>query len=181
MKQLLLSALIGASFVAVGCGGNQNVNSTANNSSTAANTNAAARPNNNAESTPAPSTNSTDLSLATPTDAYKAAYEYRKTKNIEGLKKVMSKDVLDFLTEIGEVEKKTLDDMLRELCEKPQAPTNETRNLKIKGDTATLQYPAEGAKNWTTVDFVKVGNEWKMTIPKDPQDVEIETKKPERN
>lgn len=118
------------------------------------------------------------MSLATPTDAYKAAYEYRKNKDIEGLKKVMTKDVLEFLTLVAEDEKKSLDDVLRELCEKPQAATNATRNLKITGDTATLEYPDEDGKDWKTMDLVKEGNEWKMTIPKAPKDVEVTTKKP---
>ncbi len=54
-------------------------------------------------------------SLATPTDAYKTAYDLRKKKDIEGLKKVMTKDILDFLKMMGEDDKKSLDDMLREM------------------------------------------------------------------
>ena len=77
----------------------------------------------------------------------------------------MSKDILDFLTEMGKDDKKTLDDMLKNLCDKPQAPTDESRNEKIDGDTATIEYPDESGK-WTTMQFEKVGNEWKMSIPK---------------
>ena len=104
-------------------------------------------------------------SLATPTDAYKTAYELRKKKDIEGLKKVMSKDIKDFLTMMGEAEKKSLDDMLREMVEKPQAETAEARNEKIKGDRATVEYLSETGA-WKTMDLEKEGGKWLLTFPK---------------
>jgi len=104
-------------------------------------------------------------SLATPTDAYKTAYELRRKKDIAGLKKVMSKDVLEFLTLMGQDHKKSLDDMLREMTEKPQAPNAEVRNEKIKGDRAELEYLTETG-GWKTMDFEKVDGKWLMSFPK---------------
>jgi hypothetical protein len=104
-------------------------------------------------------------SLATPTDAYKTAYELRRKKDIAGLKKVMSKDVLEFLTLMGQDDKKSLDDMLREMTEKPQAPNAEVRNEKIKGDRAELEYLTETG-GWKTMDFEKVDGKWLMSFPK---------------
>lgn len=170
MKQLWFIAVIGALVVTSGCGRIEVTNSASNAANTAASNTTASGESNPKSDAPAAATKETAaVSLATPTDAYKAAYEYRKNKDIEGLKKVMSKDVLEFLTEIGKAEKKSLDDMLREMCEKPQAATNMTRNLKIQGDAATLEYPDAEGKDWKTMDFVKEGNDWKMTIPKAPQ------------
>lgn len=104
-------------------------------------------------------------SLATPTNAYKTAYTFRQAKDIEGLKKVFSKEALDFFAEVSKIDGKTLDENLKQLVEKPQASTAESRNEKINGDRATLEYLDESG-NWLTMDFVKEGGEWKLTIPK---------------
>jgi hypothetical protein len=110
------------------------------------------------------STDSTG-SLTTPTEAYKTAYELRKKKDTEGLKKIMSKDIKEFLTMMGEAEKKTLDDMLKEMVEKPQADKIESRNEKIDGNFATVEYLTETGA-WKTMDFEKVGSDWLLTFPK---------------
>jgi len=118
----------------------------------------------NAANTSAATSGSADLS--TPTAAYKTAYNARKNKDIPTLKRVLSKDVQDFLTEIGKAddnEKKSLDDMLKELCEQPQAPTAETRNEKINGDKASLEYLDEKG-SWENMDLVKDNGEWKISI-----------------
>lgn len=116
--------------------------------------------------TPATGETSTN-STVTPTDAYKAAYAARKNKDVPGLKKLMSKDIIEFFTEIGGAgdKKQTLDELLMELCEKPQAPTAEARKEKIDGDHATIEYLDEKG-DWSTMDFVKEGGGWKLTIPK---------------
>jgi hypothetical protein len=106
-------------------------------------------------------------SLATPTEAYKFGYTARQKKDIAGLKRVMAKDALEFLTMIGQEEKKTLDDQLRALIEKPQASTAETRNEKITGNRARLEYLDENGK-WATMDLMKEGDEWKIGLPKGP-------------
>lgn len=107
-------------------------------------------------------------SLATPTEAYKTAYAIREKKDVEGLKRIMSKDILEFFEVIAEAEKKSVDDELKEMMERPQAPTAETRNEKITGDRATLEYLDEKGA-WKTMDFVKEGGEWKLTMPKAQQ------------
>jgi hypothetical protein len=104
-------------------------------------------------------------SLATPADAYRTGYTARQKKDIAGLKRVLSKEALQFLTEVGKDEQKTLDDQLKALADRPQAATAETRNEKITGDRATLEYLNEKG-NWVTMDFVKEGSDWKIGLPK---------------
>jgi hypothetical protein len=118
---------------------------------------------------------SSGSSLATPSDAYKAAYNARQQKDLEGLKKVMSKDALEFFTMMGDG--KSPDDGLKQLIGNPQAATAETRNEKINGDKATLEYLNEKG-GWGPMDFVKEGADWKLTIPKpDTKMTEDKTKK----
>ena len=100
----------------------------------------------------------------TPAASYMAAYTARNNKDIAGLKKLLSKDILEFFTEIQKTEKKTLDDALRELCEQPQAPKAEIRNEKIEGDTASLEFKDEDG-GWKRMDFIKEDGTWKLTIP----------------
>ncbi|HEY8559776.1 MAG TPA: hypothetical protein VIL74_05190 [Pyrinomonadaceae bacterium] len=122
--------------------------------------NKAATPETPAKEVEKPSTGA----LATPTEAYKFAYAARRKKDVAGLKRVMSKDALEFfeiMTEPG----KPIDDALLKMTETPQASTDESRNEKITGDRATLEYPdAQGV--WKTMDFVKEDGEWKLTFPK---------------
>lgn len=112
----------------------------------------------------------TGILLATPTEAYKTAYALRQKGDIEGLKKVMSREVIAFMTDMGEADKKTLDDMLKEMVKDPQNPSDEVRNEKITGDRATLEYLKKDG-TWKVMDFEKEGNDWKLTLPKpDPSE-----------
>ena len=106
-------------------------------------------------------------SLATPTDTYKTAFLAREKKDIAGLKRVFSKEILEFFAEVSKADNKNVEDALKELVEQPQAPTDASRNEKINGNKATLEYQDEKGE-WKTMDFVKEGDDWKMTIPGGP-------------
>jgi hypothetical protein len=112
----------------------------------------------------APSSNTAAPAAAdSPTAAYHAAYTARKNKDIPALKKLMAKDILAFFEMVGEDEKKTVDDMLRDLADRPQADTAQARNEKITGDKATIEYRDENGK-WQPMDFVKEDGVWKLTL-----------------
>ena len=131
-----------------------------------ASTETKASTNQTASASPAATTTTTSTgSLATPTDTYKTAYEARKNKDVALLKRVLSTDAIKFMTEIGKMEKKSLDDELKSLTVRPQNPSNATRNEKINGNRASLEYLNEKGE-WVTMDFVKEGSEWKMDLPK---------------
>jgi hypothetical protein len=106
-----------------------------------------------------------NASLATPTDAYKTAFAIRQRKDSQALRRVLSKEILEFFTEMGKAEGKSLDEMLKDLTERPQAGAPETRNEKINGNRATLEYKDEKGE-WEEMDFEKEGGEWKLTLPK---------------
>jgi len=163
-KKITAIALAVALITSTGCqtavnqnaGGNQNANTAVLNSNTAANT-----------STSVPAANALANTANTPTDAYKAAYAARKNKDVPALKKLLSKDILEFFTEISGLgeKKQTVDEMLMELSERPQAPTAEARNEKINGDKATIEYLDEKGE-WSPMEFIKEDGGWKLTIEK---------------
>jgi len=60
---------------------------------------------------------------------------------------------------------KTLDDMLKLLCEMPQAPNGDIRDEKIIGDEATVKFQDEKGV-WRPMDFQRENGEWKVTMPR---------------
>ena len=68
-------------------------------------------------------------------------------------------------TMMGEADKKSLDDMIKEMCDKPQADKAESRNEKITGNRAELEYLTETGA-WKVMDFEKVDGKWLLTFPK---------------
>jgi cell division septation protein DedD len=152
--KFIVFACIVASLL--GCGGQANTNVTVTNE------NKPAMNANKVESTPTPAvvTESTG-SLATPAEAYRTAYAIREKKDAAAMKKILSKDVIEFLSMMAEGEKKTLDEEIATMFDRPQAKTAQTRNEKINGDRATIEYLDETG-NWDTMDFIKEGNDWKL-------------------
>jgi hypothetical protein len=99
-----------------------------------------------------------------PTEAYKKAFKARQNKDIEGLKRLLSKKLINFLMENGKLENKTLDEQLKELTERPQAQMALVRDEKIYDDDAKLEYLDEDGK-WIEMSFVREDGEWKLTLP----------------
>jgi hypothetical protein len=138
------------------------------NSNTTVSVNTAPANTNQTAAAPAANTSNAEAADAsTPTGAYKAAYAARKNKDVAALKKLMSKDIIEFFTMMAEADdknKQTLDELLKEITEKPQAPTPEVRNEKINGDRATVEYLDETGE-WDTMDFEKEDGMWKLSLP----------------
>jgi hypothetical protein len=171
-RTIVLAAAMCAAASACSSADNKNaaittVNKTVTNSSLPANTSSPANSSSSANTTSSIG-DSDAYSFASPSDSYKTAYNARKKRDIPILKRVISSDMLEFMTEIGkanEEKPQTLDDVLNELCDRPQAPNGEIRNEKINGDVATVEYMDETGK-WRLMDFVKEGSDWKLTMPK---------------
>jgi hypothetical protein len=151
--------------IAIGCGCRPAASSNAvKPAANVAISNTAESPANTTASTPSSDVPVT-FSLATPTDAYKTAYALREKKDVNGLKRVMSKDVLEFFEMMAKEEKKTVDEEISEMFNQPQGKTPDSRNEKITGNTASVEYRNPDGE-WRTMDFVKEGADWKMTMPK---------------
>lgn len=172
INSLILTAILLAACLTAACRNDvAAVNTTANRAQTDTAKNAVQPTNttapvntNKSEAKPDDAGKSPADSMATPTETYKTAFAARQNKDVKALKKVLSKEILEFFAEIGSAEQKSLDDQLKTLADKKQAATVEVKNEKISGGKATLEYLDENG-NWKTMDFVKESGVWKITFP----------------
>lgn len=161
-------SLVAAGLVFMGCQTAANTNTSINaNANSSGNTVAI---NSNANSSTANTSGTAndpgDLN-GTPTEVYKAAYTARKNCDIAGLKKVMAKELVDFIGKMGKDDKKSVDEEFKELCQRPQAPTEQVRNEKISGDTASIEYLDEN-NEWQPMTFIREDGVWKMSLAGPP-------------
>lgn len=166
MKNIgLLFSVVALLFGSIGC--QQATNSNANANSGNSNSTSGSAPTVQATQTAATDAKTAEkitIKADTPTDAYKTALAATKAGDFESLKKVVSKDVLEFfkfMSEGGE----SSDELMSEMLGSKQGETGDVRNEKISGNKATIEYKDEKGE-WKTMDFVKEGGSWKMTIPK---------------
>ncbi len=140
-----------------------------------ANTNAAtaAKP-----AEPAGDTKTATAAADTPTEAYKAAHAARKAGDVATLKKLMSRDILEFFEVLAE-DGQTVDDVLKQLTTQPQAAAAEARNEKVTGDKATIEYLDENGK-WKTMDLVREDGMWKLTLDTSKGELGVDTTDPKR-
>src|SRR5688500_828273 len=80
-------------------------------------------------------------SQASPTDAFKTYIMATVNKDIEGLKKSLSKSSLEFIEKSAKEQNKTVDELLMGGAVENESKTvREIRNEKITGNTATVEY-----------------------------------------
>jgi hypothetical protein len=102
---------------------------------------------------------------STPTATAKAFYDAAKSKDVAGMKSVLSKRMLDMMEKAAKAQNKSIDDFIKESNDSEPPPANfETRNEKINGDTATVEV-SNGKGGWEPFNFVKEDGQWKLTVP----------------
>lgn len=117
-----------------------------------------------AKSSPTPSSlpSATSVDLSSPTATYTTAYNAVKNKDGAAFKRVLTKQDLENMEESAKVYGKSSEEMLTEMMSLIPVPmSNQSRDEKIDGDTATLEVKNEDGE-WESVEFVKEDGEWKM-------------------
>ncbi|MDX6695947.1 MAG: hypothetical protein QOF02_3550 [Blastocatellia bacterium] len=152
-------ALAAAALAATGCSrtatNTNNANTTTNTSST---TNTS---NTQTTNTATPPSTSSSMS---PAAVMQASFDAVKRKDVAGFKKTLASADLKEMEEMFAKDGKTVDDFLKGLMELPSEmmPDKlETRNEKIEGDKASIEYKQRDG-SWKTTYLVKEGGEWKM-------------------
>ncbi len=110
---------------------------------------------------------------SSPTATFKAFFAAAKSKDVDGIKKALSKGSLEVMEGMAKEENMPLDEALKASISKPTAATAvpETRNEKIDGDTATLEIKNEKTNKWDPLPFVKEDGQWKIAFDKAMRDV----------
>ena len=114
------------------------------------------------------------FSSSSPTSTFKAFFEAQKKKDVEGMKKTLSKGSMAMMEKAAKDQNKTVDKALTEGFESPGAKNDkmpETRNEKIDGDNATLEVQNDETKKWDKVFFVKEESEWKIALDKTIEEI----------
>ncbi len=111
-------------------------------------------------------------SQTTPTEAFKTYIKATVNKDIESLKKSLSKSSLEFIETAAKEQNKTVDELLTGgAVEKESKKIPEVRNEKIKGDTATVEYKDETMPEFIEMPLVKEDGTWKIALDKFMQDL----------
>ena len=120
--------------------------------------------NNNASATPTPSAPK-NAGTATPTETFKTFFNGLINKDVAAVKSVLPKKTLDEMGEEAKKKNKPLDDFIRDevmpdMSHDLPASLPETRNEKIEGDRASIEFMHKG--DWKTGHFTKEGDSWKI-------------------
>lgn len=137
-------------------------------SSTSNNTNAGTPNNTNTgagSSSPSPTAPPRSSGASTPTEAFNTFFSAVKNKDIAALRSVLPNEMLDDMAAEAKKKNKSLDDYYRDevfpdLARGMPETTLETRNEKIDGNRATLEFMSKG--EWRTARFAKEGDSWRL-------------------
>ena len=101
----------------------------------------------------------------TPTDTLKTFIEASKKKDVEAIKKTLSKNSLTLAERSANLQNTTVDELfMRDNTALPNE-IPEIRNEKIEGDTASVEVKDQ-TNGYDTIPFVKEEDAWKIAFDK---------------
>lgn len=98
-----------------------------------------------------------------PTDTLKAFISAYQKKDVDEMKKYLSKGSLDMFQKTAELQGKTEKELMTS-DDMPFKDMPEMRNEKIEGDTAAVEVKVEG--KWEKTRLVKENGSWKLAFDK---------------
>ena len=101
-----------------------------------------------------------------PTETMRALNEASKKKDVETIKKLISKETSELLEQSAKDQNSTVDALLRKDSGAPFQKLPEMRNEKITGDTATVEIKNTADENWESMPLVKENGVWKIALDK---------------
>lgn len=152
---LIIAALVATALAATAC------------SQTATNSNNANTATNTSTTRTANTTTTTSTSTSnSPAGVLQASFEAAKRKDVAAFKRSIASADMKELEEAVNKGGQNLDDLLKQQLERPETPMPdklETRNEKIDGEKATVEYK-DVRGTWKTANFVKEGGDWKIKL-----------------
>jgi hypothetical protein len=98
-----------------------------------------------------------------PTETMKALNEATKTKDVETVKKLISKGTLDLVGQSAKKQNTTVEELLKKDGGMPFQEF-EARNEKIEGDKAIIEVKNNALNSWEAIPFVKEDGIWKVAL-----------------
>ena len=111
---------------------------------------------------------------ASPTETLQTFLEASKKKDVETIKKTLSKGTMSIIEDAARMQNTTVDELLKKDSGVPLKELPETRNEKIEGDAATVEVKNVVTGEFDRIPFVKEEDGWKIALDKLMQ--EIQTK-----
>lgn len=108
---------------------------------------------------------------ASPTESLRAFIEASQKKDVEVIKKSLSKGSLDLIEKSAKVENTSVDEFLKKDNGMPAREMPETRNEKVEGDTASVEVKNLVTGGFDAIPFVKEDGNWKIALDKYVEDV----------
>lgn len=106
------------------------------------------------------STSSQTALAGSPTEVLKTFTEATKKKDVETVKKTLSKSMMKVVEETAKKQNISVDEMLMKVA----APGGELKNEKIEGDSATVEIKNEATGEYDEMPFVKEDGSWKIAL-----------------
>lgn len=151
----LVLALITAAFGAACSSTTENANSA--NANKTANSNATSNANTSKPTEPA--------TMKTPQGTFNVAYNALKDKDMAAFKKTISKDYMTQLQQIASLEKRSVDDVIKEALTKHPIPQNPEMKPPVEQEDGSLKIQFKDANGQPlTTYMIKEGDDWKFTF-----------------
>lgn len=100
----------------------------------------------------------------TPTDTLKVFIEATKNKDVEAVKKTLSKGTMAIIEDSAKKQNTTVDELLRKDNGMPIKELPEIRNEKIEGEKASVEVKNVVTNEFDRVPFVKENGDWKIAL-----------------
>ena len=101
-----------------------------------------------------------------PTATLNNFVEASKNKDVEMLKKLLSKGSMEAVEKVAVAKNTTVDKILVNNVSASLKELPETRNEKIEGDTASIEVKNKIVDSYETIPFVKEDGIWKIALDK---------------
>lgn len=99
-----------------------------------------------------------------PTEVLNSFVEASKTKDIEAMKRALSKGTMEKIEQSARRDNTSVDELLKTEDGTLVRELPETRNEKIDGDAATLEVKNVETGEFDEVPFVKEGGTWRLAL-----------------
>ncbi len=100
----------------------------------------------------------------TPTDTLRTFIQASEKKDVEAIKKTLSRGTMDIVEGSAKAQKTTADELLKRENGIPLKEMPETRDEKIEGDAASVEIKNVFTGDFDRVPFVKEDGVWKIAL-----------------